>query len=102
MKNRGRFYNASQFLSGYFHLDWKDDFDEPEEAVAQFIKDSDRQMRADALDDLRQIVAEFHGPDLNRVMLEIDCYYSPERYRGVPMREWLNQVIMELENSISH
>ena len=100
MKNRERFYNASQFLGGYFHLDWGDDFDEPEEVVAQFIKDTHRQTRADALRELRQILAEFQGPDLNEVMLDIDCYYSPERYRGVPMREWLEEVITELEQSL--
>jgi hypothetical protein len=101
MKNRERFENASQFLGCYFHMDWGDQFKEPEEAVAQFIKDADRQTRVDALVELRQIVAEYQGPDLDKVVLEIDCYYDPERHQGVPMREWLEQVMGELEQSLS-
>ncbi len=101
MKNRERFENASQFLACYFNLDWHEDFKEPEDAVAQFITDADRETRAAALHDLRQIVAEFPGPQLNQVMLEIDCYYSPERFRDMTMRAWLDEVIAELERSLN-
>ena len=101
MKNIERFENATQFLAGYFHQDWHEVFNEPEEAVAQFIKDADRQTRADTLRDLRQIVAEFPEAELGNVMLSICCYYSPERYRSITMREWLNQVIAEIERSLS-
>jgi hypothetical protein len=34
-------------------------------------------------------------------MLSICCYYSPERYRGMPMRQWLDEVIAELEQSLN-
>ena len=101
MKNIERFKNATQFLSGYFHQDFSDQFEGPEEAVAQFIKDADHRTRADALHDLHQIVAEFQGLNLDDVVFEIGCYYDPERHRGVPMREWLNQVIAEIERSPS-
>ena len=100
MKNRDRFENAHQFLAGYFHPDWGEDYNEPEEVVAQYIKHTDRQIRADALHELRQIVAEFHGQDLNKIILGIGCFYSPERYRDVPMHEWLEEVITELEHSL--
>ncbi len=102
MRNREQFYNASQFLGCYFHLDWHEDFNQPEDAVAQFIKDADAQTRGDTLHELRQIIAEFPGPQLNKVLIEICCCYSPERHRGVPMREWLDQVIAELERSLSN
>jgi hypothetical protein len=101
MKNRERFENAGQFLACYFHLDWNEEFKKPEDAVAQFIKDVDAQTRVDAVRELRQIIAEFPGPQLNRVLLEIGCYYSPEGHRGIPMRAWLDQVIMEIERSLS-
>jgi hypothetical protein len=101
MNTRDRFENAHQFLAGYFHPDWGDDYDEPEEVVAQFIKDTHRQTRIDTLRELREIIAEFHGPDLDRIMLGIGCFYNPERYRGVPMREWLEEVITELERSLN-
>jgi len=95
-----RFPHAYQFLASYFNPDWGEDYDEPEGVVAQFIKDADCQSREDALSDLRQIIEEFDGADLNKVMLAIACFYSPERYRGVPMREWLEEVITELEQSL--
>jgi|GEM_PF-2783978 len=101
MKTRERFEHANQFLGCYFNPDWHCDFDEPEEAVAEYIKYASPRTRAGALHDLRQIIAEFQGPDLNRAMLEIDCYYSPERFRGVPMRQWLDEVIAELEQSLT-
>jgi hypothetical protein len=101
MKNRERFEHAHQFLSGYFHQDWHEDFDEPEEAVAEYMRYANPRSRAGALHNLRQIIAEFQGPDLNRVMLEIGCYYSPERYRGTSMRQWLDEVVAELEQSLS-
>ncbi len=56
MKNIERFENASQFLACYFNLDWHDDFKEPEEAVAQFIKDADRQTRAAAFQDVEYLL----------------------------------------------
>ncbi|HEX4085640.1 MAG TPA: contact-dependent growth inhibition system immunity protein [Chthoniobacteraceae bacterium] len=99
MKNIERFENAFQFLSG-FDLDWHDDYAEPEEIVAEYIEYADRRNRADTLGELRQILAEFQGPELNKAMLSICCFYSPERYRGVPMREWLDEVIGELERSL--
>jgi hypothetical protein len=100
MTNRERFKNASQFLSG-FHLDWHDEFNEPEEALAAFIKDTDRQERTDILCELHQMLAEFQGRELNKAVMSISCFYSPERYRGVPMREWLDEVIGELERSLN-
>jgi hypothetical protein len=99
MKNIERFKNATQFLSG-FHLDWKDEFEEPEEAVTEFINDASRQKRMEILRELHQIIAEYPGLELNKAMLSICCFYSPERYRGVPMREWLDEVIAELERSL--
>jgi hypothetical protein len=101
MKNRDRFENAHQFLGGYFHPDWGDDYNEPEEVVAQFIKDTHRQTRINVLRELREIIAEFQGPDLDRIILSIGCFYSPERYRGITMRDWLEAVIAELENSLN-
>jgi len=101
MKNIDRFENASQFLACYFHQDFSDQFEGPEEAVAQFIQDADHRTRANAVHDLHQIVAEFQGSHLDDVVLEIGCYYDPERHQGVPMREWLNQVIAEIERSLS-
>lgn len=100
MKNLERFENAAELLSS-FHLDWRDEFDEPEDAVAQFIQYADHQTRVNALRELGEIIAEFQGPDLNKTMLSMSCYYSPERYRGMPMGEWLEEVIAQLEQSLS-
>jgi hypothetical protein len=102
MKDNEQFENAGQFLGCYFHQDFSFEFGEPEVAVKKFIADSDGTLRAAVAQELRQVIAECDDRKLTDfVFLELGCYYSPERHRGVPMREWLNQIIAALEQSLS-
>jgi hypothetical protein len=101
MKDKEQFENASQFLSCYFHQDFRFEFEEPEAAVNQFIKGNDDTMRAAVARELHQVVAECDDRDLSDFVFALGCYYSPERHRGIPMRAWLDQVIAEIEHSLS-
>jgi hypothetical protein len=101
MRNRGKFETASQFLACYFHQDFSIEFEEPEAAVAQFIKDNDEARRAAVVRELRQVITECGKQGLDDFIFELGCYYNPERHRGILMRAWLEQVIAEIERSLS-
>ncbi len=95
------FENAFQFFSCYFYQDFSTEFGDPEIAVQKFIDDTDAPTRSAALNELRQLISELGGHDLERTVFELGCYYSPERHRGISMSAWIGEVVREIELSLS-
>jgi hypothetical protein len=100
--NESRYSNAYQFFAGYFHQDFSREFSQPEDAVEKFIAENPKTMRALALKDLRDILAQYDGEALDGLILELGCYYSPMKHRRVPTAQWLSGVAEMLENSLSN
>lgn len=96
-----KFNNLFQFLAGYFNQDFSIEFGEPEIAVRKFIEDTDAVTRDAVALELRQMLAETDDHELEDVVFELGCYYSPQRHRHIAMRRWLEQVVEEIQRSIN-
>ena len=101
MGNR-RFENAFQFLASYFHEDFGQEFASPKSANRAFIAGSDPSTQARVTHELRDLFGPYQGEQLDTVVFqELGCYYRPGKHRGISTRAWLEEVIGEVENSVS-
>ena len=101
MKEKDQFENARQFLGCYFHQDFCDEFGEPEIAVERFVQENSAEFRGAVARELDRAIAECDDRQLTDLIFSLGCYYSPDRHRGVSMREWLGKVIAALERSLT-
>jgi hypothetical protein len=93
-----RFENSFQFLAGYFHEDFVEEFGGPEEAVQAFIADSDVALQEKVVRELRQLLAEASDRELEEAVFELGCHYRPLEQDG-EMAIWLEQVVVGIERS---
>lgn len=99
--NREEQEEAYQFMAGYFHQDFSTEFGEPENAVSTFIRESSFATRDKVVRQLRTILNENSGDDLDRVLLaDLGCFYVPAKHRGITARVWLEEVVTELQKSL--
>jgi len=99
MTEKQKFPNAFQFFASYFHQDFTDDFGEPEAAIESFIAGSDQAIRAKTLQEIRQLLDVYPESDLEQVVFELGCYYSPSRHRGLSMSQWLKGIVDQFERA---
>lgn len=97
---RQRFRALDQFLSGYFHQDWKDDYDwqgavPNTEEVARFFKSQNPPADvARTAEELRRFLA-LGDEEVRDALDRISLAYNP-RARGLSHRQWLENLLRVL------
>ncbi len=94
-----KYENLFQFLASYFHQDFSVEFEEPEDAVQQFIDDTNTETRKAVVYELHKLLAETGDNEMEDAAFELGCYFSPQRHRGISMRAWLEQVVDKIRQS---
>jgi CdiI immunity protein len=94
---RQRFRALEQFLSGYFHQDWKDDYDwrgetPNTEEVARFFKSQNPPADvARTAEELRRFLS-LDDQEIRDALDRINLAYNP-RARGLTERRWLETLL---------
>jgi RNase adaptor protein for sRNA GlmZ degradation len=99
--NEVKYKNAFQFLAGYFHEDFSIEFNNPEMAVKKFIGENDAAARSEVIRELQDVLSNYEGENLEKVILGLGCYYSPKKHRNISMEEWLKEVITQIGTSLT-
>lgn len=92
--------NAFNFFAGYFHEDVSSEFEQPEDAVRQFIVDTDPQMRVQVRDEIAAMRRDLPREQLPQAVFELGCYYDPPKHRSISVEEWLDGVQQQLNASV--
>jgi hypothetical protein len=95
--NTKNFPNLVQFLGGYFHQDFIDDYGTPDNAIKAFLSENSPetvQAVCRELDEVIPLVEQMDNPNdfLYRV---IGCFYYPQA-DGFTVVEWLRHVRQQL------
>lgn len=106
MDYRKQFYNLSQFMGGYFHQDWKDEYDwkgqTPSfEPVVHFYKAKNPPaIIAKTIEEMQRFLAlQLNDEELKEVLqLNFHVSYNPQP-RGLTKRQWLEEVLKILKDA---
>lgn len=98
---RQRFYDLEQFLTGFFHQDWKEVYDwrgeRPtfEAVVRHFKSVATAAELTRTAEQLRQFLSQADEQEVAETLDRIHVAYNP-RARGLTERQWLEAVLQIL------
>ena len=91
-----RYTNLSQFFGSYFHQDWVEEFDCPNEALENAINSEPREFIEKVFNEFKELNLSETGRE--NMLIELDCYYAPES-DGISVSDWLIKVEKEIVES---
>lgn len=94
------FPELQQFLAGYFHQDWVDDYKNADEVIASFISESDRETITNVKQELNKLMlAEQSEQEIQDFLFYgIGCnYYYPHEWKNGML--WLQHVYLTLSEA---
>ncbi len=94
--NTEKYQTLYQFLSGYFHQDWPEEFGTVEEVIKAFIINEPEVIRRKAHSELEHLIYDIGNRKVDQTILdELGCYYNPE-VDGVTILDWLQFLCSKL------
>lgn len=97
MTTRERTERLKSFFAAYFHQDWMEDAERPEEVVEQYLATAIPDEAARLAEDIRAFLESCSDEAelRDRLFRELGCYYDPTA-DGVAARDWLLQIVSAL------
>ena len=82
-----------QFIAGYFHQDWPEEAQSPEEIITNYAASEPREVVEESLNELKQLIAEVKSEaQLKHILLvDLGSYYDPT-FHNQTISAWLQSV----------
>ena len=96
--NTKDFTSLAQFLGGYFHQDWVDEFSTYEDAIAAFKNGEPAEYISFVCEELERTLLLIRGgaEDPERVLKQLGCYYNPTA-AGLCVADWFEKIQEQLQ-----
>lgn len=89
--------NLEQFFSCYFHQDWTEEFDSPDDAIDAYLASENAETKLNAGNELKKLLDAFSdNQSLQQVLDSLGCYYDSSA-DSLEVNEWLKSVFSKLE-----
>jgi hypothetical protein len=89
------------FMSAYFHQDWTDEADNPDQVIENYLTAEPREYTVGSLEEIRRLLGERRADaELEQYLLvRLGCYYDPTA-DGVTVSQWLQIIADRLDRAL--
>ncbi|PYP84648.1 MAG: hypothetical protein DMG65_22200 [Candidatus Angelobacter sp. Gp1-AA117] len=87
-------------FAGFFHQDWRDEFNNTEEALQAFVNDALPEELTGASTALQKLIqSNMSEEELGELMLDLGCFYNPTP-TGKSYKQWLSDIAGRLASPV--